>query len=265
MRFSLYILAIIALFACKKGSDKFPATQLVGHAGSGLHSTTSPFHDNTKESVEYALSFEQIEGVEVDIRVSKDGTAWMYHNTLLDDETNGTGCVATSSDDYLSSLHYRGLKNERLARLIDLPQDLKGRTLMIDFRNISGCDNSIQDSVLLVHALEQAKNHFAGNQVYILCNDASFLSVFQSWGWKLFLNSYNLSHFQNYPTPLPFDGVCWSNDDCTAADIQTIKSQGKQVILFSLRAPKSVRKALKKEANFILIDNLKEGIIEKFR
>ncbi len=261
----IYIGLVFALFSCKKGKDKYPDTDLGGHACAGLNASNSLFHDNSKEAFEYALSFSEIEAIEIDVRISKDTTPWLFHDDLLNHETSGTGCIAERNDTYLSNLHYSGLKHEKLARINDLPQDLQGKKLVVDFRELSGCDALPQDSLVLIKGLLKLRDHFKNTSISILCNSARFLGVFHSWGWQKILYSYNYSHFSSYPTSIPFDGVCWSNDDCSSSDVQMVKEQGKSVILFSVRSPKTIRKALKKHPSILLVDNLKEGINEKFR
>lgn len=259
------ILLLFLLLGCKKGKDLYPETILGGHACAGLNASNSPYHDNSKEAFEYALSYPEIGAIEIDVRISKDTTAWLFHDDRLDETTNGTGCVSDRSDAYLMNLKYRGLKNEKLVRAIDLPADLKGTQLIVDFRELSGCDLQPADSVVLVQGLRDINEHFYNTSITVICNSTRLLSVFQTWGWKKFLYSYNYTHFYNYQTYIPFDGVCWSSSVCSEEEVQAVKSTGKEVVLFSVRSPKTIRKALKKHPNIILVDNLKEGINEKFR
>lgn len=253
------------LASCHKGKDKFPSTELGGHACSGLYSSMSLYHDNSLEAFQYALSFKELSCIEVDVHISKDTTAWMFHDSSLEKETNGNGCISELSDSYLFGIHYTGLKNENLARVIDLPKDLKGKSLIIDLRESSECSNGLIDSTRLVTALMKIKNHFHNTPIAVVYNTSRLNALFSSWGWKSYLSSYNKLHFLNYPTNFSFNGACFSHEDCSKEDLIELKQLGYSVIVMGAKSPKQLRRALKKEPSILLVDDIKEAINEKYR
>src|ERR1700722_3083865 len=48
------------------------------------------FSGNTWEAIQEALS-SYVDGIEVDVRLSKDGVPFLYHSELLEEATNGHG------------------------------------------------------------------------------------------------------------------------------------------------------------------------------
>ena len=76
------VIALLLLVSCNK-KEKFENVQLIGHAGSGLYSSTAPYHADSYEAVEYAAELEGISGVEVDVQLSASNTAWLFHDEQL--------------------------------------------------------------------------------------------------------------------------------------------------------------------------------------
>jgi glycerophosphoryl diester phosphodiesterase len=96
------------LFACNK-SESYPEVQIFGHAGMGMNIGYSIYHDNSEESIDLALSLPNIDGVEMDVRMSKDSTLWLFHENRLEATTNGIGCIADLHDYEIAQLHYKSI------------------------------------------------------------------------------------------------------------------------------------------------------------
>jgi len=45
--------------------------------------------------------------------------------------------------------------------------------------------------------------------------------------------------------------------------VNWIKSQNKNVFLFDIRAPKTIRQAMKKQPDVVIVDDVKAALIEK--
>ncbi|WP_010301182.1 FAD-binding protein [Candidatus Odyssella thessalonicensis] len=61
---------------------------------------------NSIEAVEEVLASE-VDGLEVDVRLSKDGIAFLYHGEALEEATNGYGKPEDKNWDELKKLHYK--------------------------------------------------------------------------------------------------------------------------------------------------------------
>jgi glycerophosphoryl diester phosphodiesterase len=71
-----------------------PNTIILMHRGNGFN---TEFHENTFPAAEYGLSV--LDGVELDIQISKDGTLWLDHdNEVHDCDGNVVGCFQTLTD-----------------------------------------------------------------------------------------------------------------------------------------------------------------------
>ncbi|WP_190242618.1 glycerophosphodiester phosphodiesterase [Hymenobacter lapidiphilus] len=81
----------------------------IGHAGSGFLTQFRPFNPlppSSKQSVRRALA-RGADGVEVDVRLSQDSEAILYHDSQLESMTTGTGCVSQTPARALTQLDYR--------------------------------------------------------------------------------------------------------------------------------------------------------------
>ena len=171
MRFVKLFMLVFLLFACQK-SEEVKKILVFGHAGMGLSMSQSIYHDNSKEAVSLALNLPTSNGVEVDVRMSKDGTLWLYHDELLEAETNGTGCVADLHDDQLKELAYNTYKNERLVKLSDVvPLLQEHQVLFLDIKHMNSCQNKFIDFDLLLEALnEQVLSYSSQSYSYAQTN-----------------------------------------------------------------------------------------------
>src|SRR5574343_100624 len=153
MRFKFLFILLIAT-ACSK-SKSFDGIEILGHAATGLENINSPYHDNTKEAVEYALSIEGCDGIEIDVQLSADGELWLFHNTNLELETNTSGCVPNLNFSDLSQTHYTTIGKEKLVRLRDLDTSyFKGKKILLDIRHYNECSNSFVNQNQIIQHLQ---------------------------------------------------------------------------------------------------------------
>jgi len=264
MRFVTYIgLISLFLFACKR-EDQFDQVTLVAHACSGLLSTTTPYHDNSKEAFSYALALQGIDAIEVDVQQSADGTLWLFHDPELSIETNGSGCIAGLSDAYIGSLHYATQEKEKLIRLQDLPDNLNGKKLILDLRHSNACQNETLKDTVVFTALQQLVSEKQWTDLVLILGTPSWTELFSTLGYEIYVNAYDLNYYANLNVPQAA-GPCIRSASITKEEVDKIHQDGKKVIIFDVRSPKGIRKALKKSPDFLMVDDLRAGIIEKYR
>ena len=147
------IFILIVLIGCTK-QPNFSSIEVVGHAGMGLSMGNSMYHDNSKEAIEFALQMRGCDGVEVDVQLSKDGNLWLYHDTKLEAESTGDGCIPDKLNSELALLKYKTWRKEKLVPLSDLnPTLFIGKTLYLDLRTVNECSNQSINSAQLIHEL----------------------------------------------------------------------------------------------------------------
>ena len=266
MNFKWFIGFVVLFFvSCKKHKDLYPDTTIGGHACAGLHISSSNYHDNSLEAYRYARSFEKVLMVEVDVQLSLDGTAWLFHDPELSVESTGTGFIPQKHDDYLSGLKYQSLEKERVIRLSDLPADLKGVRLVLDLKESDGTETGVLDSVLIIDALKQAKQYFYNGDLAIVTNSRRFVPTIKGLGYFVYYNAVNASQFLSYPDKTISDGAVFRNSEIAISDVNAVKSLGKEVVIYDVRSPKGIRSALEKSPDYLLTDDIKATLIEKYK
>lgn len=261
----LLIISVLGLFSCKKHADLYPDTTIGGHACAGLHISSSNYHDNSLEAYKYARSFEKVEMIEVDAQLSLDGTLWLFHDPELNDESTGEGAVPQKNDSYLSGLKYSSLEKENLIRLLDLPADLKGIRLLIDLKESDGSESGLIDSTALLDALNQAKQYFYNGDLAMVTNTGRFLPAIKALGFKVYYNAVNAGQFLNYSNASVSDGAVFRNSEISISDVNSVKSLGKEVIIYDVRSSDGIRSAFEKSPDYLLTDDIKATLIEKYK
>lgn len=257
---------LLLLSACKK-KETYPNIEILGHGGNGLEIVNSFYHDNSLESIELALLTDGCDGVELDVRLSADGTLWLFHDNELDDETDGTGCVETSSDAYLATLHYSTVDHESLIRLNDIPKSyLANKTVYIDGRNSISCGNSAVNLNEYLNQIIAFKNDcLPSTEIIVETRDNSWESAFSLAGFTTIKHITTFDQYQTSVATIPsVDIIVATNETITKENIAQIHADGREVIIFGMRSAKSTREAYRKNPDGILADNLRTAIIEKY-
>lgn len=121
---SIFLFGLISSLSTCKKKESYEHLKISVHAASGLYNPRSMFIDNTVEAVEYALEFEDLNGIEIDIQYSKDSTLWMFHDDLLQNRTKGKGAICERVDHYLDEIEYKVISSVRLSKFSDVDWSL---------------------------------------------------------------------------------------------------------------------------------------------
>jgi glycerophosphoryl diester phosphodiesterase len=264
--FGKIVLISILLVSCSKKKE-FDQIKVVGHAATGLEILNSVYHDNSKEAVEFALSIEGCDGVEIDIQLSKDGTLWLFHDDHLDKETNGSGCVNDLTDSQLSVIEYESIHKEKLTRLKDLNFTLfNGKELFLDLRHYTSCSADFVNVNQVIADLNllnlQTITDFT---VHCVLSYDQWISPFIAAGYKVDYSIYNLNEFNTYINLYPsISGFIVRNSDFKKNEIEMIKNANKDLFIFEIRSPKGIRSALNKNPDAVITDDIRATLIEKY-
>lgn len=107
----LYKYAILLLcfhfWGCKKDINSFPnyhptnnATTIIAHKAGG--GSNNPNKENTVEAAKYGLSY--LDGLEVDIQKSRDGTIWLYHDETIFNESGDLKRIPGLKDEEIRNI-----------------------------------------------------------------------------------------------------------------------------------------------------------------
>jgi glycerophosphoryl diester phosphodiesterase len=262
----LFSVIFMLFSSCEKQSN-FSTIEILGHAGNGLEISNSLYHDNSFESIELALLTDGCDGVELDVRMSADHTLWLFHDTQLESETKGEGCVESSTDEYLSSLHYTTIDKESLIRLSDIPiAYLKNKKVYIDSRTTESCTNTTVNLNAFLDALITFRNACdPATEIIVEARSSDWESLLAANGFTTIKYVTDFEQYANIVTESPtIDIIVASNDVVTSQNVEMIHADGREVIIFGMRSARGTRQAYLKKPDGILADNLRTAIIEKY-
>ncbi len=256
MRLSSLMGVLLVLCGCSKVNNS--NTKIFGHAASGLQNPNAIYHDNSMDAIRYACALPGCSGVEVDVRMDAEGKLWLFHDELLDDETNLSGSVEEMATDKLTSGHYSTLKKEPLLRLDEAITALSQGYTFLDLK-IPGISKAQELKAALL-ALDFDTTKFA-----LIVSSLSYVDVFKQ-DFQVFLSINEVTDLtsemlDNEPG---LRGICIRSAQITREEINFLKSINKEVITYEVRSPKGIKAALKKNPSYLLTDDLKISLGLRF-
>jgi len=229
----LYILIVVAFCSCKKYVAE-THTKLLGHAGNGMTQWNGMFTANSLEGIKYALSLDNCSGVEVDIRLSNDTTFWLMHDADLDNVTNGTGCFYGTTDEYLESIHYKGIHQEKLVTLKQLIDLSASKEIVLDLKHYDKCASVQMDFNELKRGIEKLGN--LPSNFCIKINTSAIYPYLKDFSIPLIYELTSFAQFAEFSGLQGISGFMIESDKISAEEIRQIKSKGYKVYLYEVRA-----------------------------
>ncbi len=256
MRLSSLMGVLLVLWGCSKVNHS--TTRIFGHAATGLQNPNAIYHDNSLDAIRYASSLTGCSGVEVDVRMDAQGKLWLFHDDLLDDETNLSGSVEEKTTQELTNGHYSTLKKEPLLRMDDATKaEISGYTFL-DLKIPDIMKSQEFKAALLDLDLDTSK--FA-----LIVSSLSYLEEFKH-DFQVFLSINEVSELTsellaNEPR---LRGICIRSAQITREEINFLKSINKEVICYEVRSPRGIKAALYKNPTYLLTDDLKISLGLRF-
>lgn len=255
-----YLCFIFLLLACNK-KESYPGVLIFGHAGMGMDIGMSAFHDNSIEAIELALSLPTMNGVEVDVRMSADGTLWLYHENKLEAHTDGDGCIFEQTDAELEKVRYKSVRKEKLARLSDVFPLLKTQHfLILDLKHWNACTEGYVDMERFKQALYDLPIQYRSKLILDSSNPNWLAQISQDFKVVFSTVSYEegLKELEKVPT---LAGLMMRSKDITTEQIAELRAMNKESFIFEMRSSKKQRVALQKLPTAILADDPRGALV----
>ncbi|MDG1842535.1 MAG: glycerophosphodiester phosphodiesterase family protein [Crocinitomicaceae bacterium] len=260
------IFFLFLLISCSKKQD-YSKVQLFGHAGMGLSIENSFYHDNSLESIELALSINGCDGVEVDVQMSLDKSLWLYHDPNLETQTDFTGCISSKTDKELENVRYKTFSKEKLIKLNELDFNiLKNKTIILDLKNFNYCTSKELDKNDFINALKQLPFVMDSSiKVKIILKEALWLESFIDNEFDILYEANSLEKWNTIIDVYPsIKGLIIKTSKISKSEVQNIHLSNKEVFLFEMRSPNTIREALIKNPDGIISDDLRGAVLEKY-
>lgn len=266
--FKISLLLLVLITACQKKSKDQADFKIIGHAVTGLYNPQRIYKDNTLEAINYAVSFDDLDGIEIDLQMSKDGSFWLYHDENLSSQTNKKGKVYSLSNEELLEVHYSSLNKERLTSLnvVTFPEFESEFELYFDLKDFNYRDVNEVDVEVMLEEIDEFKNELPENiSIRVILPKLEFIEIFLSNGLeKIYtdVNSYASAAQikKDYPD---LEGVFIRNSAISREEVSKLMSENLEVIIFDMRSLNSIRRAINKGANKIMVEEFRTALPEK--
>lgn len=270
---TLCFLLILGLVSCNKikyvenKQVSFENTRVLGHRGGG---DEGEFLSNTVLAANDG--FDRIDGVEIDVQISKDGTVWLAHDVDHTDCSNFSfSCFPDTEDEVLQSIDSCGTDPFHFSTLEEvfalMSSDYPEKYISIDVKSWFPCDisslnvlsklNDIGDEIIRLteqfdlngHVIVESeigafltyvRNNSEGIQTHVLSLGDFDAGVFAVVNGGHHGMSHKFSLDQNI----------------TKEEIEVFKSKGYTVQLWTVNSQEEIDAAIALEPDFIQTDNL---------
>jgi glycerophosphoryl diester phosphodiesterase len=266
------ILFIMVFASCEKinyyadKDYKEVKTLVLAHKGGG----DSPFQENSLEASEYG--FASLDGIEVDIQISKDRTIWLSHGADLSD-CGGVlyDCFPEAFDHEIVSLdscNGNVLNFSRLEEIFEfMSSTYPDKYISLDVKawspcrvtslSVTGVMNVIADEIIRLTKKYNLQNH-----VMVESETASFLNYLQkhSHGVERYLTT--LGDFERgmlLALEAGYTGLSFKykfDEEISVEHVQLIRRKGLKIQLWTIDSEEDMKEALSLNPDFIQSDNI---------
>jgi glycerophosphoryl diester phosphodiesterase len=267
-RYLILLLAILLLnsIGCEKISylpdNPFTGipTKVLMHRGNGADTTLM---QNTLPAAEYGLS--KLDGIELDIQISKDGTLWLDHNNEVSDcEGNIVGCFQTLTDAEIMAfaecngeLRYHTLESVFALMASDYPDsyislDIKGQYCEIV--------NTVETMQTMAHSvLALVEEYNMQNKVLVESSSIEFLKELdnQSMVGQCFIEFSDLDAGMANAAATKTKGISmnYGLEEITADVVNLVHEKGYGLVLWVVNDSADIQAVWNAKPDFIETDN----------
>lgn len=264
MNYKIILIFIVLFFSCKKKEQS--SVVVIGHGGNGLEFEGSIYHGNSKEAMDFTFANPNADGVELDLRMAADGSLWLSHDETLETETKSTGCVGDKNEEELAGIKYNSLQNEKLAKLTDIISfQTSDKSIFVDVKHANTCQNNIQEVATYLAVLDEWKQTISNSnkRIYIILNTVDWTEPFILAGWQVLYSSDDSAVRNQLTNDYPsIKGFVCKNSLCSKIQVNEIKSKGKEIYLYEVRSPKSLKEVREKNPTGVMSDDVQGAILE---
>ena len=279
LKYFALLTGFFALVAgCRPPAKPLPAHQqplVIGHAGSGFVTPLMPFNPlpaNSMASIKLALAH-GADGVEVDLQLSQDSVVMLYHDQMLESNTNGQGCVYELPAATVQQLHYRGgwfydlWHNERPVTLQTLLDTLSKRPtlpyLHFDLHETNSCNakQPLGRTPALARALGRLLAQYSWppeRLLVITMNESSLAALRRAMPSVPVALEITEDFGKQFAVAKSekVQAIVVSRDLITPERTAQARAAGLQVITFGGRSKGTIRRLLASQPDAIQVDNV---------
>ncbi len=279
MNFRIIIfLFLIIISSCKKANvnaiDNLNGNfiYVIGHGGVGFQTLSTQLPENSMLSIMKAIDIYGADGVEVDVQLSKDLQLVLYHDDRLESSTDGVGFIYEYNLTELIDFKYNRdiyanlFIDEQIVSLEVILQKLSKYKvkpqLHLDLRSWL-YNNTLYTpaeffSVYSATIVELVKKYNYLENIYVASGDVELLKQLSHLepNLKLMLETRDITKTVKIVKDNNWHGIISNEERVTKNDVNHAHSKGIRVVLFGLRTQPNQARAVNKNPDYILTDNI---------
>ncbi|MCK4664727.1 MAG: glycerophosphodiester phosphodiesterase [Bacteroidales bacterium] len=268
-----YIILSIIFFASCKKIKYYPdnpienvETKILAHRGGGH----SGIQENTLASVQYGLN--QLDGVEVDIQLSKDRTIWLSHNAELPTCTGiDVDCFVTAHDYEIIELDSCLGNNYNFSTLDTIfhyiAEYYPEKYISLDVKAWHPCDLGHLDvtgllNVIAEEIIKLVDKYNLHNQVMVESETATFLNFIKKRSNKIGIYLATMGDFERgmmLALESGYTGISFKykyDEKITHEHVQLLHKKGLRIQLWTVNDENDILEAISLNPDFIQTDNI---------
>jgi glycerophosphoryl diester phosphodiesterase len=233
-------------------------TLAFGHGGMGVKYR---YPMNSMESLKRVLAIGS-NGTEMDLQLSKDNVLVLFHNTKLEDATNGKGLVRNKTWDEIKNTEYKWplFDKTKLIRIQDYFDEL-----VPDANHIFTFDCKVEakeDQDYLNNFVKVLYNFIVTNKLeencFIESYNLEFLKSLSALNGrlKLFVHSNNYQDGYAIAKEVKLYGITLDRINTTKEEIQEAHAHNLRIALFNMANAQENIKAIQMNADFLQSDKM---------
>lgn len=267
----LLVVNILLFNACQKPSIDLTNhnIKIIGHGGMGFESPENSLPHNSVGSITKAIEGHSIDGVEIDIQMTKDSVLFMYHDQLLETMTNCNSCVSEYDSVQLNDCQFRSaftlnsFTNEELVMPLEfIIERFSKRTIkpdiFLDTRTTTACLPQYKLASIARSLSNLISKYEAQDWIKIESSNLNFLSICKNLNpdlklhWETMINEQNI----NIAISNNFDGFTIINSSVSSDDIDLVHQSNLHVSVFGAKIRENMIDAINKNPDYIYTDNI---------
>jgi glycerophosphoryl diester phosphodiesterase len=241
-------------------------TRFLAHRGGG----GTGFPENSINGIENGLS--KLDGVEVDIQISKDGTIWLSHNNIIESCDKDSGkCFSQLTDQEILNVDICDNANYTYTRLENVFEIMSvqypGSYISLDVKAWSPCNsdewNILSSLKKLANVIvELSHTYKLESKVMVESETAEFLDYVKDGNSniKCYLTAFGdfergmLKALEN-----GYDGISFEykfDEEINAQHVELLHKKGLKIQLWTVNTESDLDEAISLKPDFIQTDNI---------
>lgn len=242
---------------------------VLGHGGLGFDNPFQQRPFNSWDALSYVIENTSSNGVEVDVQITSDSMAMVFHDAALEHSTTCGGCLPNKAFDELDECRYiTAFTNGEhpLVRLDELLSFHDGDDfapiILLDSKTAFSCLDEAQSEAhlerLALAYWQLISVPQRQDRVWVISSNTFLIEKIQMLdpAIRIYLGSSIFPMDIERATALNCHGILSSNDAIDSQDVQTAHDAGLQVCTFNIGSRDEHIDAIEKHPDHIITDNL---------